>query len=181
MWEWLQGLQGGAPAVIGSAAGSALGIISLLIGALFNAYLNRRRDNRLRRTEQIGILTVIGSEIETVIDILSRNAKELSKPRQDFRLPDISQLCRILPKAMDKFYLLPRDAIIAAVNAQTIIDQYSDHMIFIGGTLAPNMPKGRLVFVFPKECSVRLKEINEGSVDILSRYLKAVKEAQAAL
>jgi hypothetical protein len=46
MWEWLNDLEGGALTVVGTAVGSFLGLISLLIGALFNAHLNRRRDDR---------------------------------------------------------------------------------------------------------------------------------------
>jgi hypothetical protein len=44
MWEWLQGLSGGAASFIGSFTGSAIGLIAILSGALFNAHLNRKRD-----------------------------------------------------------------------------------------------------------------------------------------
>jgi len=37
--------------MIGAALGSGLGLISILIGALWNAHLNRRRDDRLRKGE----------------------------------------------------------------------------------------------------------------------------------
>lgn len=178
MWDWLQNLQGGAPVIVGSAVGSAFGIISLLIGALFNAYLNRRRDDRLRRSEQTGILTALIAEIDNVIDTLKRNADELAKPRKDFRVPDPAQSFRILPKSIDKLYLLPQPAIQAAINAQTIIDQYSDHLVFLGGTLVPDIPKGRVIFIFPKESATRVKAINEGSIDILSEYVKTIRESK---
>jgi len=172
MWNWLQGLQGGAPAFVGSAVGSAFGIFSLLVGALFNAYLNRRRDDRLRQKEQAGVLAAILAEIENVIETLSRNADSLSNPRRDFfRIPDISQSCRILPKAIDKLYLLPRPAITAAINAHTIIEQYSDHMFFIGGTPINDVPKNRLLFYFELKHAAAVKAVNEGSIDILNKYL----------
>jgi hypothetical protein len=51
MIDWLEGLKGGAPVVIGAFTGSAIGLIALMLGALFNAHLNRRRDDDLRRVE----------------------------------------------------------------------------------------------------------------------------------
>jgi uncharacterized membrane protein (DUF4010 family) len=47
MIEWLQGLQGGAATFVGALTGSAIGFMALVLGALFNAHLNRKRDNDL--------------------------------------------------------------------------------------------------------------------------------------
>jgi hypothetical protein len=51
-WQWLEDASQGQATFIGSLIGSSIGLIALLLGALFNAHLNRRRDDRLRREEQ---------------------------------------------------------------------------------------------------------------------------------
>lgn len=50
-WQWLSGLQGAQGAFVGSITGSLFGIIALVIGALFNFWLTRRRDARIRSEE----------------------------------------------------------------------------------------------------------------------------------
>lgn len=63
MWEWLQGLNGGAAAFVGSATGSAIGLVALLLGALFNFGLNRRRDALLRREEANAVAAALYGEV----------------------------------------------------------------------------------------------------------------------
>jgi len=55
MWEWLEGLKGGAPAFVGAMTGSLLGLVSLVLGALFNAHLNRKRDDQIRRADKASV------------------------------------------------------------------------------------------------------------------------------
>ena len=64
---WLEDLSGGAANFVGSFTGAAVGLIAILIGALFNAHLNRRRDDRLRRLEARAAATALRAELSAVI------------------------------------------------------------------------------------------------------------------
>jgi hypothetical protein len=68
--EWLQGLQGGATTFVGALTGSAVGLIALVLGALFNAYLNRQRDDRLRASETRSVAAAIRAELQSLDDTL---------------------------------------------------------------------------------------------------------------
>jgi len=46
-----------------TAIGAAIGFVALILGALFNSHLNRRRDTRLRHEEAIGVATALYGEI----------------------------------------------------------------------------------------------------------------------
>lgn len=170
MWDWLQGLQGGAPAVVGSAAGSAFGLISLLFGALVNAHLNRKRDDRLRCQEQVAVLTAIATEIENIVETLRFNAEKLESAQHDFRIPDVAHSLRLTPRSFDKLVGVSREAILAAVNAQTLVDQYADHLLYRGGEIIPGIPKGRTIVAMPLAASKAVIAINEGTAEKLAEY-----------
>jgi hypothetical protein len=46
-WDWLGTLSQGQAAFLGSLVGALVGLFALLLGALFNARQNRKRDDRL--------------------------------------------------------------------------------------------------------------------------------------
>jgi len=81
MWNWLQSLSGGAATFIGSLTGSAIGLIAILIGALFNAHLNRRRDDREQANERRSIAAALLAELGSKSRSLAENAKDMqTKP-----------------------------------------------------------------------------------------------------
>ena len=85
MFEWLQGLSGGAAAFVGSLTGSAIGLVALLLGALFNAYLNRRRDDALRNADARSVAAALRAELITIEEMLLANeipaSRSLSRSR----------------------------------------------------------------------------------------------------
>ncbi|MGK6317124.1 hypothetical protein [Neorhizobium sp. DT-125] len=180
-WVWLQALQGGAPAVVGSAAGSALGLLSIVIGALLNAELNRRRDSRLRKQEVVGLLTASIAEIENLAENLKRNFTSVGKPNGDVLILDPANQLLILPKITQQLSALPPDAIKAIANSYVVIDQYSDHLIHLGGTPLPDLPKDRIVIQVPHASFDRAKSISNGLLVKLDDYLATMKDALTAL
>lgn len=59
--------------MIGAMIGSGLGLISILIGALWNAHLNRRRDDRLRQGEMKSLCAaLLGDLCGTIISLNER-------------------------------------------------------------------------------------------------------------
>lgn len=48
---------------VGNLIGSLVGLVALLLGALFNARLNRKRDDRMRQQEVESVRSAIGTEL----------------------------------------------------------------------------------------------------------------------
>jgi hypothetical protein len=61
-----------------SAIGSGFGFLALLAGALLNAHLNRRRDNRLRGEEAQSVAAALYGEIMLLREELARLAKTVA-------------------------------------------------------------------------------------------------------
>lgn len=72
---WLQSLQGGAATAVGAMTGSVIGFGALVAGALFNAKLNRDRDDRLRSLETRSVAAALRGELRSVETTLRENAK----------------------------------------------------------------------------------------------------------
>jgi hypothetical protein len=109
MWEWLQSLSRGAATFIGSLTGSAIGLIALLFGALYNARLNRKRDDRLRQVDTRGVAAALQAELRSVCAALKLNAEDLEKTQSTVVGPDITHGVRIFPQLLQKLHLLDVD------------------------------------------------------------------------
>lgn len=73
--QWLSGLQGAQAAFFGSITGLLFGIVALIIGALFNFWLTRRRDARVRSEEADAVAAALYGEIVLFRQELARIAK----------------------------------------------------------------------------------------------------------
>jgi hypothetical protein len=101
-WEWLQTASQGQATFVGTLTGSFFGLLALLLGALFNACLNRKRDDRLRREDQRAVATALRAELEALRRTLKDNAETMSqedyaKPDENVHVPDLAQSIRIMP------------------------------------------------------------------------------------
>ena len=74
--DWLQSLTPQQVTLIGIP----LGFLSLAGGALINSWLNRRRDDRLRRLDTLSVATALLTELKLQRDALERNATSLADP-----------------------------------------------------------------------------------------------------
>ena len=79
LWQWLQTASQGQAAFVGVLIGSSIGLVPLLLGALFNAELNRRRDDRLRREDQRAVATALRAELEGLRRTLNDAAETVSQ------------------------------------------------------------------------------------------------------
>ncbi|AVF02747.1 MULTISPECIES: hypothetical protein [Devosia] len=61
--EWMGELQGGALTLVSATTTFVFGIFAIILGALFNSYLNRKRDNRLRELEALSTTAALYGEI----------------------------------------------------------------------------------------------------------------------
>src|SRR4051812_13760349 len=105
-WNWLANLPQSSASFVGTVTGSALGLFALLLGALFNAHLNRRRDDRLREQEKRGIVTALTAELRGLQRTLAENADRLEKgpPNggESFLTPDLAHSVQIFPEILPK-------------------------------------------------------------------------------
>jgi hypothetical protein len=62
-WKWLATLPPSSASFMGTLAGSGLGLLALLAGALFNARLNRKQDDRLREEDRIALASTLYAEL----------------------------------------------------------------------------------------------------------------------
>lgn len=147
MIEWLESLKGGAPTVFGSLVGSSIGLVALVLGALFNAHLNRKRDDRLRRLETRSVAAAIRAELASIEATLRENAAGLrNNPPEDFVVPDIAHSVRMFPSLADRIGLLGDPSLITeVVGAYIVVDQYCENLVMAGGQLGGNIPGHRRV------------------------------------
>jgi hypothetical protein len=133
-WKWLGTLQPSSVTFLGTMTGSALGLVALLIGALVNAWLNRRRDDRIRKHERRSVAAALRAELRGKSRSLLANAKFTEiKVGDNLILPDIAQSIRVLPNVIDKIGLLAEDTIEAVIDAHTVIEEYFGILILLGG------------------------------------------------
>ena len=68
-----------AAAFLGALAGAGGGLLAIILGALLNAELNRRRDDRLRREETEALIKSLASEMEAIAINARTNAAGLRR------------------------------------------------------------------------------------------------------
>jgi hypothetical protein len=130
---WLNQQPQGTASFIGTLAGSTLGFLALLAGALFNAHLNRSRDNRLRDNDRRVLATALYAELELVREILLENCKTLRQPpngEDGFFVPPPK--VQILPEVIDRLGLLKSDTIKTVTSAYLVIGQYKRELLTLG-------------------------------------------------
>lgn len=171
---WLQGLQGGAATAVGALTGSVIGFGALVAGALFNAKLNRQRDDRLHRVETRGVAAAIRAELLSVETTLRENAEGLRRNApQDFVVPDIAHSVRMFPGLVNKIGLLGDPSLIAeVVNAYIVIDQYCENLVMAGGQLGGNIPGHRRVVGMPAARIDFVANMNENMADRMQSAMR---------
>ena len=108
-WQWLHDTSPGQATFIGSV----FGFLALLGGAWANAWLNRRRDDRLRREEQRAVATALRAELAGCTKILLSDAELLnySTSMPNFTIADLAHSIRIMPHVIPKLGLLDQETI----------------------------------------------------------------------
>ena len=62
-WQWIVHQPPSAAAFLGALAGAGGGLLAIILGALLNAELNRRRDDRLRNKENTALAIAFRAEL----------------------------------------------------------------------------------------------------------------------
>jgi hypothetical protein len=152
MWGWIQTLSQGGASFIGSLTGGLVGLIALLLGALFNAHLNRRRDDRLRGEDRRTLAAALRAELAGIAQTLENNAAQLKKGSGDFIVPDVAHSVRVLPKMLPKIGLLDPETISKVIDAHIVIEQYCEQLTMRGGQLgSQNQTPNRRLIAMPAD------------------------------
>jgi hypothetical protein len=143
-FDWLSRQPVGTASFLGTLAGSALGFCALIAGALFNAYLNRRRDDRLRWQDRTALATALSAELQLVREILLENCNTLRDPSQGegFFVP--SPAVQIMPKLINRMGLLKAETIKAVTAAYLVIGQYHRELLMLGASKLQNPDSDQL-------------------------------------
>jgi hypothetical protein len=180
--DWLAALPPSHASFLGAVTGSFFGLFALLLGALFNAWLNRRRDNYLRNVERAALARSIYAELTGVRRTLLENAQRLidhpPEVGEGFNLPDLHHSVQVFTHMLPKIGLLRTDTIRQVMDAYVLIEQYGQEMIQLGGVLLPTMPENRRVIFMGAFLSITVPPINraraefiKGAIDALEPYL----------
>jgi len=183
-WQWLQTASQGQAAFVGVLIGSSIGLVALLLGALFNAELNRRRDDRLRREDQRAVATALRAELEGLRRTLNDAAETVSQegyPRSDdqVQVPDLAQSIRIMPEVVSKLGLLDETTIIAVVDAYGMVEEYSAKLLLLGGRPGVTPDNFRRYVALPPDRLVPLAELNIVTAQVIQKALDQLSTIRA--
>jgi len=171
---WLSQQPQGTASFIGTLAGSTLGFLALLAGALFNAHLNRRRDDRQRRHDRTALATALCAELQLTREILLSNTDVLRNPPtgvdDGFFVP--LPVVKFLPALTDRIGLLSSDAIKAALSAYLVIEQTGSELAMLGGRRLNN-PDNNQLWV-PATCAPHVLRTNTAKSDYIISALTAL-------
>jgi len=176
-WEWLQTASQGQATFVGTLTGSFFGLLALLFGALFNACLNRKRDDRLRREDQRAVATALRAELEALRRTLKDNAESMSqedyaKPDENVRVPDLAQSIRIMPEVLSKLGLLDGKTIGAVVDAYGMAEEYSAKLLLLGGHLGLTPDNFRRYVALPSNRVTQIVQLNNVTTKMIEEALK---------
>lgn len=101
------------PIWFGNALGSAIGLLALLLGALYNASLARKRDTAMKDAERAAISAAIGAEMAVYLELVTMrfgafydDPEHLSAARlESFKMAAPT----VWPKLAGKVGMLPAD------------------------------------------------------------------------
>ena len=179
LWAWLQSLSGGAATFIGSLTGSTIGLLALLFGALYNARLNRKRDDRLREVDTRGVATALQAELSGVCAALRINAEKLENENSDFLGPDITHQVRIFPQLIQKIQLLDVETIRAVVDAYSMIEQHTQSCVLLGCTVTALIPNRRMLAI-PAAQTLNIAKINRHTVEEIEKAIRKLDNYPSA-
>lgn len=79
-WDAIASLPESTAAFLGALAGVGGGLLAILAGALLNAHLNRKRDDRLRNVEIVAVTNALDAELMKFHSFSSEHAAKLRQP-----------------------------------------------------------------------------------------------------
>jgi hypothetical protein len=172
-FKWLNLQPQGTASFIGTLAGSTLGFLALLAGALFNAHLNRRRDDRQRQHDRMAIAAALYGELEMTQANLLDNAELLRQGtgEQGFLLPP--PWVRIMPKLIDRMGLLGSETVRTVTATYIVIEQTRRELLTLGAKPSDNPDNDHLWL--PAAYAPTVIKMNTVKADYIGKALAALE------
>jgi hypothetical protein len=175
-WQWLQNASQAEAAFVGALTGSSIGLVALLLGALFNAHLNRRRDDWLRKEDQRAVATALRAELEGLRRTLHDAAETVSQENylqagEQVQAPDLAQSIRIMPEVVSKLGLLDETIISAVLDAYGMVDEYSAKLLLLGGHPGVTPDNFRRYVTLPPDRLVPLAQLNTVTAQVIQKAI----------
>jgi len=179
--EWLGGLGPAAGSFVGTVTGWFLGLLALVGGALFNAHLNRRRDDRLRQVERRSVAVALKAELVGFRRQLVTNAEGLKSNKADFLAPCMSDYIKIMPQVLSKIGLLDVECIHDTVKAYALMEEHEGRLLLMGGKASNDVGIGQRLILMPVNRSEYVAGMNMSMVKSLDVAIERLdKEIQAS-
>ncbi|MBX5172610.1 hypothetical protein HJB84_22520 [Rhizobium sp. NZLR1b] len=174
IFKLIQELEGGWPELLGSLAGSAIGLVSLMLGALYNARLNRNADRERERNDKFGIVEALLAEIASVKATLDKAAVGLLRMNPNegyFPIPDPYPGIGIFQKFIDRIELFDEETIRAVSELYTVLDEYCGQLRVYGSHFDASL-KGKVVMAASHPVAAFIIPLNQSlsqkCADVLS-------------
>lgn len=173
-WSWLGALPPANASFIGTLTGSFLGLVAILLGALFNAHLNRNRDARLREAERFALASTLYAELRGAHRSLVENAEHITDldPESSFAVPQPTMAT--VPDLLPKLGLLRTDTIRKVLDAYILTQHYLDDLMIVGGTLRQNRPEGRQMVDLAAKHAKTVASINKSRAAVVKDAMQAL-------
>ena len=174
-WNDIILMPASAAAFLGALAGAGGGLLAIILGALFNAELNRHRDDRLRRKDTAALMKALASEMKAISITARAHAKFLGNLREGalvaaFRMLEPAK-APIFEANADKIGWipdLPRDGILFAIISRETV---SATIHTIASAPAENQISAEKCVIVAKHFEVLAKAADDA--------VEALKEAPA--
>jgi hypothetical protein len=169
-WQWLQTASQGQASFLGTLIGSSIGLVALLLGALFNAHLNRRRDDRLRRLDQRAMAVALKTELAGWSESVGRfveSTKTKGPYSSSTKLGFPVLATRLLPDMIPKLGLLGSTTIDQVIAAYDHVEYLAWALLWRGAEMErSDYLHSRWINVPSEKLSSAIEEI-EATVTIL--------------
>lgn len=130
IWNWVGQLAPAQATVVGTTVGALLGFLTLTLGALLNAHLNRRRDKALHLSEQLNVLRALMIEIAQISKLVRHQVatlKTVSPAKASVSVINPVSLAVVHNSDPSKLYSLPPETIqpVTAVHFALLEHEYN--------------------------------------------------------
>jgi hypothetical protein len=176
VWQWLSNASQGQATFLGTLTGSSIGLIALLIGALFNAHLNRKRDDRLRREDQRAVAAALSAELvswrdELQSSVTSMRTTSIEPEVAKWSVPILAR--SLFPEMVSKLGLLSSTTIRSVIAAHSEAEWYSWRLSqFTGAAVEahPDFPSSLQFISLPYDLS-------PAAISLMEQAIKAIEHA----
>ena len=171
IWESLRQWQ--------QAIGAGVGFLALAVAALFNAHLNRRRDDRLQHEERRIVARSLLSEIVAMrVTLETGDADIKTVPSGNLPALVIKVTTMTLPREIVFPALVSKLGLLDSVTAQTVINFYSS---FAGAKQVISEYDFELIERMHQQGGERAAAVFENSFNLITRIVEMAKEAEREL